>query len=539
MMNMIKSTYDLISSGNTFGVFQFGTSAGTIDLCKKIKPKNIEDLAIITALARPVAADIRDSFIKVREGKQAISLLHPSLRRAFEKTCGFALYDESLLILAKDVAGWDLDEADKLRKLTKEKGKNPQKVVKWKQEFIEGAIKNGVHEQIATMIWDHIIVPFGSYAFNKSHAVLYSMISYQTAYLKAHFPVQFLLANLMQEVGSPAPDAKANIERIKKEIRAQHIKIIAPNMNNSKLAYSIDDNKLITGLDALKYVGDDAIQDIIGKRPFKDFFDFMSRIDSKKVRANTIQALIACGCLDEFGLSRKQLFLYCSDYRKKLQVWLKTHDPQEETFQYPWPEEEEWSFPELYALEYEYLNEAFICNKLKAYGQFFQTNDYVNIVDIKRVANKTNIKSIKVIIKDFFEFTVKKEKSKFYGQAMAKVLIEDVKNEQCTLTVFPDRWKMLNDRIKDLYRGKYQVGEGMALHFSGSTNLYADSIGLILNDLYNCLPPPQKPIDLRSRKISLKVAKKEKLIKQSIADEIEDDLIEEGFLLDIEEDGVQ
>lgn len=104
-----KKTYDLISSGNTFGVFQFGTSGGTIDLCKRIKPKSIEDLAIITTLARPASAEIRNEFISTREGKKAISLLHQSLENAFSKTFGYPLYDESLLILAKDVAGWILE----------------------------------------------------------------------------------------------------------------------------------------------------------------------------------------------------------------------------------------------------------------------------------------------------------------------------------------------------------------------------------------------------------------------------------------------
>lgn len=533
-----QTTYDLISSGHTFGVFQFGTSAGTIDLCKKIKPKTIEDLAIITALARPVAQDIRESFIKVREGKQEMSLLHPLLKRAFEKTYGFALYDESLLILAKDIAGWDLDEADKLRKLTKEKGKNPQKVLKWRQEFIEGAVKNGVHEQIATMIWDTIISNFGDYAFNKSHAVLYSMISYHTAYLKAHFPVQFLLANLMQEVNSNAPSAKTNIEIIKKELRSQRIKIVPPNLNNSSRTYTIVDNKLFTGLDALKTVGEDAIQDIIEKRPFKSFFDFMHRVDSKKVRANAIQALIACGCFDVFKLSRKQMFLYCSDYRKKLQVWLKNHDPNEEEFTYPWPEadQKEWSLPELYALEYQFMNDAFICNIKEAYGNFFKGYDYVSLSDAKKALNKTNIKSLRAIVKDYFEFTVKKEKSKFYGQSMAKLLIEDANGEQCTLTVFPDRWKMIHDRMKELHLGKYKFDTGIAMHFSGSVNVFEDAVGIILNELYNFAPSPQKPIDLKSKQVKLKAAKKEKLSKQSLFQEIEDDLIQEGVLTDIEED---
>lgn len=526
-----QTTYDLISEGNTFGVFQFGTSSGTVELCRKIRPENIEDLAIITTLARPASQEIREDFIKTRDGKREISLLHPLLGRAFEKTYGFPLYDESLLILAKDVAGWDLDEADKLRKLTKEKGKNPQKVQKWKKEFIEGSIKNGLNEQVATMIWTNIVEPFGRYSFNKSHAVLYSMISYHTAYLKAHFPVEFLLANLMAEVKSNAPDAKSNIEKIKKELKSHRIKVVPPDVNNSTMTYTIANNKLMTGLEAIKYVKEDPIQDIMTKRPFKSFFDFMSRVDSKKVRANTIQALIAGGCFDSFGFSRKLMFLYCSDYRKKLQVWMKTHDPNEDKFIYPFPtNEKEWNLPELYALEQEYLSDTFVCGKKDAYGIFFKDYDYVNVSDIKKAANKTPIKSMKAVVRDFHEFTVKKETSKFYGKPMAKVMVEDINNDQCVMTVFPDRWEMMQERIHDLYKGKYKLDIGMALHFSGSVNIYEDNLGIILNNFYNAQPPPHKPTDMKSRKVNLKIIKKNAKNKQSMVDELEDELIESGLL---------
>lgn len=163
-----EKTYNLISSGNTLCVFQFGTSTGTIDLCKKIKPKNIEDLAVITTLARPASAEIRNDFILTRQGEKEISLLHPKLQNAFKNTFGFPLYDESLLILAKDIAGWDLGEADKLRKLTKEKGKNPAKAKKWKEEFIQGAVNNNIDLKDAEDIWTKVVEPYGKYSFNKS-----------------------------------------------------------------------------------------------------------------------------------------------------------------------------------------------------------------------------------------------------------------------------------------------------------------------------------------------------------------------------------
>lgn len=539
--NEDKLTYDLITSGDTFCVFQLGTSAGTIDLCKRIKPANINDLANINALARPSARDMRNDFIATRDGKKKMTLLHPSLGRAFNSTYGFGLYEECLMYLAQDVAGWSLHSADRLRKLTKEKGKNPKKAQAWRLEFITDAVKMGVNEEIAKRIWDEVVDKFQGYGFNVSHAVLYSMIGYKTAYLKAHFPVEFLMANLMAEVKSNTPDAKVNITKIKKEIKAHKVKITPPDINHSELTYTIsENNKLLTGLDALKFVGDDAIKDIIEKRPFTSFFDFMARVDSKKVRANSIQALAAAGALDIFKIPRKIMFQYCSDYRKKLQVWMKKHDPKTEEFVYPWPKETDWSLSELYALEQFYLNESFVCKPAEAYGKFFK-DEHNTVADVRKAKDKTILPSMKVIVRDFFEFKVKKEGSKYYGQSMIKAVVEDKNGDQCKLTIFPDRWKMVQDRIKNI-NSKAEFANGLGFHFSGNTNNYEDDMGLILDSLYNVAPIPALPADLKDKKkinlkeARVKVDKKPGEIKNLLED-IEDTLYDEGLIdLDNEDD---
>lgn len=544
-----QATYDLISAGDTFTVFQLGTSGGTIDLCRRIKPKSINDISYINSLARPSAREMRDAFIATKDGRRTFSLLHPNLGRAFNNTFGFGLYEESLMYLAQDIAGWSLHGADRLRKLTKEKGKNPKKALQWKSEFIEGAVKNNINQEIAKRIWDEVVDKFQGYGFNMSHSILYSMNSYHTAYLKANFPIELLLANLMAEVKSNAPDAKSNIDKLKKELRAQKVQIIPPNINKSQLSYTIlpeendksENPKLLTGLDALKYVSDDAIKDIIEKRPFKSFFDFMSRVSSKYVRANTIQALAASGSLDSFGVSRKLMYLYVSDYRKKFQVWVKKHDPSKEEFNYPWPTEPEWTKPEIYALERFYLGEAFICGKVDAYGSFFKEKKLLTIGEIKRLPDKTKLPSMKVEVKKFFEFKVKKEKSKYQGKSMIKATIEDIKGEQCSLTVFPDRWELIQNKIKKT-NSKFSFEEGFALHFGGIVNVYEDELGIILDDLYSFLPPPQVPTDLVAKKVNLKLSKKEdkSLIDTSnnpdaLFEEIEDALYDEG-LIDLAED---
>lgn len=393
-------------------------------------------------------------------------------------------------------------------------------------------ISNGQTYDLEVDHPDHQFYLSNGVLSSNSHAVLYSMISYHTAYLKAHFPIEFLLANLMDEIKSNSPKAAANIQKIKNEIRARQVQIVPPDINVSELRYTMKGPDLITGLDAIKFVSDDAINDIIAKRPFTSFQDFMTRIDGRKVRANTIQALAAGGCLDCFGISRQQLFLYCSDYRKKLTVWLKRHAPTD-LFVYPWPKEKPWSKSQTFAMEYKYLGEGFICPPAEAYGGFFSGQN-VSIEDARKLPNKTNIPSMKVIVKDLFEFRVKKETSKYYGQSMMKLVVEDAAGSSCGLTIFPDRWDQVKKRMEAMKVKKFEIG--VALHFSGSANIYEDEFGIILNQIYNVgnLPATPKKEELKHKKVSMRMPKKEKApvldTKEQLLEVIEDEMIVEGLI---------
>src|SRR5690606_13416592 len=157
-------------------------------------------------------------------------------------------------------------------------------------------------------------------------------------------------------------------------------------------------------------------------------------------------------------------FLYVEDYRKKRQVWLKKHDPKIEKFQYPWVDEKEWSNTELFALEKMYLGEAFVCSKKEAFGKFFDSN-HANMTTVKISKNKTYVTSIKEEIKSIFELKVKKENSKFLGQEMLKATLEDEFGIQCNLTIFPDKWHEIKQKLK-LYKNKLLFEPGFAIHFS-------------------------------------------------------------------------
>jgi hypothetical protein len=224
-----------------------------------------------------------------------------------------------------------------------------------------------------------------------------------------------------------------------------------------------------------------------------------------------------------------------------LQVWSKKHDPAKEEFIYPWTNECEWSKSELYALEQFYLGASFICKSSDAYGKFFNEQHTV-VSEIKKSKNKTNIPIIKAIVKDFFEFKVKKEGSKYYGQSMIKAVIEDMHGDQCTCTIFPDRWVMVKERIKQI-NSKAEFELGIALEFSGNTNSYDDDMGIILDKLYDIAIPPAVPADLKAKKINLKEIK----VKLSVEDivnpnnieglqqQLEDQLYDEG-LIDLDEE---
>jgi DNA polymerase-3 subunit alpha len=537
-----KETYDLISRGELEGVFQLGTSPGTINLCKQIKPQSIEDLAIITTLARPAAKDIRQAFIETREGKKKFALLHPSLAGAFKNTFGFGLYDESILQLGRDVAGWSFNEADRIRKLIKEKGRYPEKVKKLRAEFIEGAVtNNNIDKKMATRIWDEEIKKFGGYSFNKSHAILYSFTSFETAYLRTHYPLEFLVANLISKVGSSAGRDKDQVSTIKRKIRTLGIKLLPPDINRSNTTYTIiDDKTLMIGFDALKYCGKNSIPEILEKRPFKSFEDFLLRVDASKVSMPTIHALAAAGCLDSFNISRKQCFLYAEDFRKKLKAF-ENRKRKSGEFKYPWVEEKEWLPSEVYALEKFYIGEAVSVTKQQAYRGFFAPTDipFEKYKEIFPNPNKSDRKyhvdQLKGIIIDHHEFTIKKQESKIFGQTMAKVRLEDQFGQDIVITVFPDSLKMLKSKIKMFSKGKSTLEEGVGLIVDGDLNWYDNELGFVLGDVLSVIPPLQLPKDLSSKKVKMAYANLVTETDVLNADELLED-IEESLIMDGNDD---
>jgi len=336
---------------------------------------------------------------------------------------------------------------------------------------------------------------------SNSHSVLYSKTSYKTAYAKAHFPVEFMLANLLSELKSSAKKAPENIAKIKSEIRAKNIRILKPDIDRSEYNYKIiNGTNLLTGFSAMKKLQEKAINDIINKRPFTSFFDFMSRTDGSKVQSPTIQALIACGCFDHFGLSRKSMFIYCQDYKKKLQTWLKKHDPKTEVFEWEFPADD-WTIPEKYAMEMFYMGEAFVCTKTKAYYDFYRGKANHLYSMIKDERDKYQINIMRCIVETVFFTKVKKEGSKQLGQEMAILNLSDQAGVIFGATMFPSALQTFREKYKEL------VPE-IAIAFEGAVNHYNDNVGVVIENVFEVFDAPALPSDKESKK-RIKQNKKE------------------------------
>jgi len=288
-----KKTFKLLQSIQTVGVFQL-ESAGMRRYLKQLKPSQVEDIIAMVALYRPGPMDLIPDFIAGKHGLKKIHYLHPKLKPILKNTYGIAVYQEQVLQIARDLAGFSLGEADVLRKAVGKKIK--ELLDQQKDKFIQGCLKNKISENIAKKLFS-FIEPFARYGFNKAHATCYAIIGYQTAYLKAHYPVQFMASLLTAD--------QNNMDRVAidiEECKNLKINILAPDINESKQGFTvIDNNNIRFGLNAIKNVGRNIVDEIVKKAPFKSLEDFIERVESKDLNKKSLEALIKVGALDQFG----------------------------------------------------------------------------------------------------------------------------------------------------------------------------------------------------------------------------------------------
>ena len=306
-----KDTYELFSAGATVGIFQFSKSKMR-EYLSKLKPKDINDLAAMNALYRPGPMKLIPDFIDKRFGKQKITYLHPLMENSLKDTYGIIVYQEQVMQIAREVAGFTMAQADNMRKAMGKKIK--EKMQQVKVDFVKGAVKNGVEKKIAEQIFA-LILDFADYGFNKSHGVAYSILAYYTAYLKTHFPLEFLAVSM-----EGRKDDETELQFLIEECKRMKIKILQPNVNESftsfRVKYTNQDTKegeIIYGLSAIKNVGEKATENIIKEREangdYKSFMDFLIRVDLRLVNKKTIEFLIFAGAFDTLEKNRRKLYL--------------------------------------------------------------------------------------------------------------------------------------------------------------------------------------------------------------------------------------
>ena len=298
------ATYEMLANGDALGVFQL-ESSGMRDILKKMKPSRFEHLVALLALYRPgpLGSGMVDDFIKRMRDPKLIKYDHPALEPSLKETYGVILYQEQVMRIVSDLAGFTLAQADSLRRAIGKK--IPEVMAKEKRVFMEGAMKRGAKEKVAEKIWE-LIDFFSGYGFNKSHSTAYAAVSYQTAYLKAHYPVEFMTALLTSEM--------SNTDKVVQYIEASKkmgIDVLPPAVNQSFSDFTCAGDRILFGLAAIKNVGSTAIESIIATRlkdgPFRSLFDFVQRVELRTCNHKVLESLIKCGAFDEWKLHRSQL----------------------------------------------------------------------------------------------------------------------------------------------------------------------------------------------------------------------------------------
>lgn len=299
------ATFKLLQSCATTAVFQL-ESRGMKDLIKRLRPDTFEDIKALVALFRPgpLQSGMVDDFINRKHGRESIRYSHPDLEPILNSTYGIILYQEQVMQIAQVLAGYTLGQADILRSAMGKK--KPQEMAKQRKIFMEGAEKRGIDPRIAEHIFD-LMEKFAGYGFNKSHSTAYALISYQTAWLKAHYPAEFMAAVLSSDM-----DNTDKVVGLLDECKNMQLKILPPDVNRSQYQFTVsNESRIVYGLGAVKGVGEGAIESIVNSRTeqgeFSDLFDFCRRVDMHKINRRGLEPLIYSGAMDGFKQPRSVL----------------------------------------------------------------------------------------------------------------------------------------------------------------------------------------------------------------------------------------
>lgn len=474
-----KKTYEMLGRGETMGVFQMSSSGMTKYLID-LKPERVEDIMVMVALYRPGPIAVIPEFIKRKQNPKLVKYLDPRMEKYLGSSYGLIVYQDDLLFSALDLAGYTWEEADKFRKAVGKK--IPEEMAAQKEKFFKGIIDNGQTKDFAENLWN-LFEPFQAYGFNKAHAASYGIVAYQTAYMKANYPVEFMCALLTAESND-----KEKISSAVFECRRIGIKVLPPDINNSGIGFEIKKDKISMegksirfGLSAIKNVGVAAIDAIVSERKegkFQSYADFLSRVDNRKVNKKVVESLIKVGALSQFG-NRSFLLSNLDNVRGKVSRTSKNNNQQglfssveikksmkTDSFNYG-EDKEEFSDDELQDLERQLLG--FSISAKPTY-EVIEPISHLATHKIDEISN--NIQSKDIIKIAALISNVRVIITKTSGKEMAFVKVEDGTGT-IDLVVFP--------KIYESTKGNWM--DRNLLLISGRVDVREDSPSLIVESI--------------------------------------------------------
>ena len=432
-----EKTYHMLWDGQSSCIFQF-ESSGMQGILRDAKPNSIEDLIALNALYRPGPMANIPKYVASKNGVEPIVYPHPDLEESLKQTYGVIVYQEQVMQVAQTIGGFTLGKADIMRRAM---GKKKVKVMmEMKQEFIEGAVSRGYKEDFANYIFE-MLEPFAGYGFNKSHAAAYSVVAYQTAYLKANYPVEFMAANLTNEINSPD-----KLTTYINETKSMGIEILPPDINLSEQRFNVADGMVIYGLNGIKNVGTAAVDAIIREReesgPYTSFMDYLNRVDLKVVNKKVLESLIQCGAFDNLGDTRSTLLRNLEEVTEYVskrkaaeqfgQASLFDIQEEEELGNFQMQQAEEFSLAEKLQLEKQLLGFYFSGHPMDEYRDIWNRTVRVDLSKPEHLMDKQACNLVGMVNSVRSIITAK-------GEPMAFCQIEDF-NGKIELILFPKTW---------------------------------------------------------------------------------------------------
>jgi len=432
-----RLTYELLRSGRTTGVFQL-ESSGMRDLSRRIGLESLEEICALVALYRPGPMQLKDQYIENKHNPAKLTYDHPLLEPILKETYGVALYQEQVMQIVQALAGFSLGQADELRRAMAKK--KADLMERQGEQFLKGAKENGIDEETATSLFQKI-EQFAGYGFNKSHSMAYAFVAYQTAFLKANYPVEFMAALLTSESG--------NLDKVAQyieECRRMGIEILPPDVNHSSYGFNVEGSAIRFGMGAVKNVGRDPVEAIQAEReangPYKDLFDFCARLDSRVLNRRVLESLNRAGAFESTGWNRRQVEESLESAMSEGQINQRERAAgqtsllelmaggSDEPIIHRKPEVEEWPENQLLALEKEVLGLYVSSHPLARHAVLLERFSTVALADLPSLAEGHEVRIGGLVSNVKIHLTQRNRK-------MAFVTLETLESP-CEVVVFPE-----------------------------------------------------------------------------------------------------